>query len=125
MKTMVYILAVAALMASGCRSEKEMDFLTRTPLGFFEAVSHIPRTSGNERAISDFYVDFDRSLGLEVIQDDVLNVLIRKNGTAGWEHEPLVILQAHIDMVGEKNADSPHNFLTDPLRLIVQDDSIF
>ena len=124
MKKTVCILAVAAIMAGGCRGDNEKNFLTMMPFEFFEAVSHIPRTSGNEQAISDYLAGFGRSLGLEVLQDDALNVFIRKNGTAGREHEPPVILQAHMDMVGEKNASSPHNFLTDPLKLIVQGDRV-
>ena len=123
MKKIVYILAVAMVIAAGC-SNNEKDSQIIRPFEFFEAVSLIPRTSGNERAISDYLAEFGRSLGLEVFQDDALNVLIRKNGTEGREHEPPVILQAHMDMVGEKNIDSRHDFLTDPLKLIVQGDRV-
>ena len=50
---------------------------------YFEDISKIPRGSGNEKAISDYLVSFSKSLGLEVIQDEFLNVIIRKNGTVG------------------------------------------
>ena len=124
MKKFVFVAVLAAVMTAGCRSNNEKDFLSMAPFEFFEAVSLIPRTSGNEKAISDYLADFGRSLGLEVIQDDVLNVFIRKNGTAGRENEPPVILQAHMDMVGEKNASSSHDFIKDPIRLIIQDDRV-
>ena len=60
---------------------------------YFEDISQIPRGSGNERGISDFLVDFAKTRGLEVIQDDVLNIIIKKDGTKGYENSPRVIIQ--------------------------------
>ncbi len=89
--------------------------------GFFEEMSQIPRTSGNERKISDWLVKFGQDRGLETIQDEAMNVIIKKPASAGYEdHEP-VIIQGHMDMVGEKTAESKHNFETDPLSLRVVD----
>ncbi len=45
---------------------------------YFEAISNIPRCSGNEKAISDYMVSFAKKLGLQVIQDDVYNIIIKK-----------------------------------------------
>ena len=45
---------------------------------YFEAISNIPRGSGNEKGISDYLLNFGKSLGLEVIQDEALNVIIKK-----------------------------------------------
>ncbi|MGL5085128.1 MAG: aminoacyl-histidine dipeptidase, partial [Clostridium sp.] len=50
---------------------------------YFEEISQIPRGSGNEKAISDYLVKFAKDLNLEVIQDEVLNVIIKKPGTKG------------------------------------------
>ena len=66
---------------------------------FFEEISSIPRGSGNEKGISDFLVNFGKSLGLETIQDESLNVIIRKPATPGYENAPGVIIQGHMDMV--------------------------
>lgn len=90
--------------------------------GFFEEMSKIPRTSGNERQVSDWLVKFGKDRGLETIQDEAMNVIIKKPASPGYEdHEP-VIIQGHMDMVGEKTAESNHNFETDPLTLRVIED---
>lgn len=91
---------------------------------WFAEISAIPRGSGNEKAISDFLVRFARERSLEVYQDDALNVIIKKPGTAGYEKSPTIILQGHMDMVCEKTADSPHDFLKDPITLIVEGDNL-
>ena len=90
----------------------------------FEAISQIPRGSGNEKAVSDFIANFAKNLGCKTIQDNWNNLIIFKPGTAGYEDKPPIILQAHLDMVCEKNADTEHDFLTDPLKLYVDGDFI-
>ena len=92
---------------------------------YFEEISQIPRGSGNEKAISDYLKKFGEDLGLETIQDDTLNIIIRKPATKGYENCPGVILQGHMDMVCEKNKDTDHNFVTDPIKLRVEDDMIY
>lgn len=82
---------------------------------FFEDICRIPRGSGNEKGISDYLVAFAKERGLEVYQDAELNVLIRKPATRGYENEPSILLQGHVDMVCEKNNDTVHDFLTDPI----------
>ncbi|MEL3907195.1 MAG: aminoacyl-histidine dipeptidase [Treponema sp.] len=91
---------------------------------WFAEISAIPRGSGNEQAISDFLVRFAHERSLEVYQDGLLNVIIKKPGTLGYEKSPVVILQGHMDMVCEKTADSPHDFLKDPIQLIVEGDTL-
>ena len=83
---------------------------------YFEEISQIPRGSGNEKAISDYLKKFGEDLGLETIQDDTLNIIIRKPATKGYENCPGVILQGHMDMVCEKNADTVHDFDKDPIK---------
>ena len=124
MKKIILSITAAAIMLAGCSSVSKMDFTAMTPFEFFGAVSQIPRTSGNEQAVSGYLADFGRKLGLEVIQDGALNVFIRKNGAPGRENEPPVILQAHMDMVGGKTAGSNHDFLKDPIKLIIQGDRV-
>ena len=91
---------------------------------FFEDISEIPRGSWNERQISDYMVGFAEQRGLRFYRDDALNVIIYKPGTAGYEDSPPVIVQAHMDMVCEKNAGTAHDFEKDPLRLVVDGDFI-
>jgi dipeptidase D len=92
--------------------------------GHFLGLLNIPRCSGNEQEISDYLVAFAKSHGLEVLQDESMNVLIRKPGSSGRENEPPVILQAHMDMVCEKNADSDHDFTTDAIIPVIDGDWI-
>ena len=91
---------------------------------WFAEISAVPRGSHNEKAISDFLVNFAKERSLEVYQDEALNVIIKKNGTDGYEKSPTVILQGHMDMVCEKTADSNHDFLKDPIKLIVDGDNL-
>lgn len=88
---------------------------------YFGELSKIPRGSGNEKEVSDYLVGFARERGLEVMQDEAYNVVIKKPGTRGYEDSPTVILQGHMDMVCEKAPDSDHDFTKDPLRLRVVD----
>ena len=87
---------------------------------FFEDICAIPHGSGNEKALSDFLVEFAKKRNLEVYQDSSLNVVIKKPAYAGYENAPVVMLQGHIDMVCEKLAGIDHDFEKDGLDLIVE-----
>lgn len=92
---------------------------------YFEEISNIPRGSGNEKEISDYLVKFAKDLGLEVIQDEALNIIIKKPASKGYENAPIVILQGHMDMVCEKNNATVHDFIKDPIKLVVKGDDIY
>lgn len=92
------------------------------PFYYFEQISKIPRASRNERAIADYLEAFARERGLDCYRDEVDNVLIVKNATQGRENDMSVMLQAHTDMVAEKNNGTAHNFETDPIRLVQDGD---
>jgi len=81
----------------------------------FYSLTQIPRPSKHEEAIRAFMVDFGKKLGLETIMDEVGNVIIKKPATAGMENRKGVILQGHLDMVPQKNSDTAHNFVKDPI----------
>ena len=87
----------------------------------FYSLTQIPRPSGKKKEISDFLADFGRSLGLETIQDEIGNVIIRKPASAGMEDHPGVILQGHMDMVPQKNSDKVFDFEKDPICAYVED----
>lgn len=91
---------------------------------YFEEISNIPRCSGSEKRISDYLVNFAKENNLEVIQDDLLNVIIKKRATKGYENAPTVILQGHMDMVCEKNGGTEHDFDKDPIKLRIDGDFI-
>lgn len=92
---------------------------------YFKEISSIPRGSGNEKQISDYLKGFAEKLNLEVIQDDALNIIIKKPASKGYENAPTVIIQGHMDMVCEKNNNKVHDFTKDGLELIVKDDYIY
>lgn len=84
---------------------------------YFEKICSIPHGSHNMEAISQYCVDFAKRHELEVIQDEMKNIIIIKEATAGYEHEDPIILQGHLDMVCEKRQGSDFDFLTDGLKL--------
>ncbi len=90
-------------------------------LQYFEDIARIPRGSGNEAAVAQYLYDWGKNLGLEVYKDESNNVVIKKKGSAGCENLPPVMLQGHIDIVAVKLPESNHNFLTDPLPLMIED----
>jgi len=89
---------------------------------FFKEISDIPRGSGNTAAISAYLCRFAEEKGLPCEHDETGNVLIRKDGTEGYEDHDPVILQGHVDMVCVKTDDSEHDFEKDPIALIADGD---
>ena len=87
----------------------------------FEDLCAIPHGSGNEKGIADYIEKFATERGLFVLRDKTGNVFVRKGATAGFENTEAIMLQGHMDMVCEKNADSKHDFLRDGLTLKVVD----
>ncbi len=82
---------------------------------YFEEICSIPRLSKNEGKIRQYLREFAKKNNLESKEDEVGNILIIKPPARGMENKKTVVLQSHMDMVGEKNADYPHNWATDPI----------
>ncbi len=87
----------------------------------FDEIRKIPRCSKNEGKIREYVINFAKKLGLEYEVDDVGNVIIRKKASAGMESAPGVVLQAHLDMVCEKNSDVDFDFEKDAIRVKRED----
>ena len=87
----------------------------------FYSLTQIPRPSGKRKEIADFLVNYGKSLGLETLQDEIGNVLIRKPASAGYENHPGVILQGHMDMVPQKNSNKQFDFEKDPIEAYIED----
>ena len=90
--------------------------------GFFSHIAAIPHPSKKEDQIRQYVRATAEGHGLTVREDRAGNVLIEVPASAGCAGAPITVLQGHLDMVGEKNADCPHDFDQDPLRLVVDDD---
>ena len=86
---------------------------------YFEEICSIPHTSHHEKALSDYCVQFAKAHGLACRQDEMGNVLIKAPATPGYEKEPGLILQGHLDMVGDKTADCPLDLEKDAIHPVV------
>lgn len=93
--------------------------------GYFEEICAIPHGSRNTRMISDYVVDFARAHSLRYYQDDMNNVIVYGEGTCGMENHPAVILQGHLDMVCEKDADCPIDMAVDGLDVTHDEKVVF
>lgn len=86
---------------------------------YFEEICRIPHTSHHEKALSDYCAQFAKERGLACRQDEMGNLLIKAPATPGYEQEPGLILQGHLDMVGDKTADCPLDLEQDAIRPVV------
>ncbi|MDY3118017.1 MAG: aminoacyl-histidine dipeptidase [Peptoniphilus sp.] len=93
-------------------------------LKFFAEITDIPRCSKEEEKISNYLVQWAKERGLDVVQEESNNVIIRKPASKGYENEPTVILQGHMDMVCEAVKGYEHNFCCDPIEAEVEGDRI-
>lgn len=89
---------------------------------WFAHIASIPHPSYHEEALATFIVNWAKEQNLTVWRDGVGNVIIKKPATQGMEHRTPIVLQAHLDMVPQANADTPHDFTKDPLLLRISDD---
>lgn len=88
----------------------------------FYSLTQVPRPSGKKEPIGTFLENYGKSLGLETLRDEIGNVLVRKPATPGMENRKAVVLQAHMDMVPQKNSHVAHNFETDPIQAYIDGD---
>ena len=85
----------------------------------FDDITRVPRPSKREEKIGKFLVEFAESHNLEYQCDAIGNIVIRKAATAGYENRPTVVLQAHTDMVCEKNSDKVFDFDNDAIQTYI------
>ena len=85
----------------------------------FYQLTQIPRPSKHEGKVIEYLYNWGVSHGFETIKDRTGNIIIRVPATPGMENRKGVILQGHMDMVPQKTGDSPHDFLTDPIKAYV------
>ena len=85
----------------------------------FHALTQVPRPSGHLDKVRRFLLDFAQEKGVEAFEDEAGNIVMRKPATPGMENRKTVILQAHMDMVPQKEKGSDHNFETDPIETYV------
>jgi dipeptidase D len=89
---------------------------------WFEQICAIPHPSKHEQALSQHIQAWARDKRLALVEDKVGNLIIRKPATPGMEDRKVVVIQAHLDMVPQKNADKMHDFVKDPIQAYVDGD---
>lgn len=85
----------------------------------FDEITKVPRPSCHEEQIREYLLEFARKHNINAKTDAVGNVVMSKGATKGHENAPVVVLQAHMDMVAEKNGDVNHDFMKDPIATYV------
>jgi dipeptidase D len=91
---------------------------TKEVLKWFEEIAKVPRVSKHEEKIREWVLGWAENHNLKSATDDAGNVVINVPATKGYENSPTIIVQGHLDMVGEKTPDSTHDFSKDPIELI-------
>lgn len=88
----------------------------------FADLNAVPRPSKKEERVIAFMKDFGKNLGLETIEDEVGNVIIKKPATSGMENRTTIVMQSHLDMVHQKNGDTVFDFDTQGIEMVVEGD---
>lgn len=88
----------------------------------FADLNAVPRPSKKEERVVAFVKEFGQKLGLETIQDEIGNIIIKKPATPGMEDRKTVLIQSHVDMVHQKNADTDFDFDTQGIDMYVDGD---
>jgi dipeptidase D len=89
---------------------------------YFYQINQIPRCSKNEQKVGEYLLSLAKEKGIDAASDGVGNIVMRVPATPGKQNAPTIILQAHTDMVCEKNKSTRHDFSSDPIAMSVEGD---
>ena len=103
-------------------SQKVRELEPKELWNFFADLNAVPRASKKEERVIQFMKDFGASLGLETLEDEVGNVIIRKPATPGFEQLTPIVMQSHLDMVHQKNSDTSFDFDSEGIKMLVDGD---
>jgi len=87
---------------------------------YFSTICSIPHPSKHEQQLVNWIKNWAQEKNIRCVQDEIGNLILSKPASAGMENNTPVILQAHLDMVPQKNSDSHHNFLSDPIIPVIK-----
>ena len=91
----------------------------------FYALTRVPRPSGHLEKVQQFLLQWAAERGIEAYKDGGENIVMKVPATPGCENKPVAVMQAHMDMVPQKTADSTHNFETDPIETHIEGDWLY
>lgn len=121
---LLVIVGVWLVTVSKSRPRRVRDLEPKPFFRWFEAVAAIPHGSGKEGKLAEMVCRFAEKRGLAYEKDEKGNVLVTVPPTPGYENEPGVLLQAHMDMVWVKNPGVDFDFETQPIRLVIDGDTL-
>lgn len=94
---------------------------TASPVwSYFSTICSIPHTSKHERQLADWIINWAKEKKINCVQDDIGNLILKKTASKGYENNTAIILQAHLDMVAQKNSNIDHDFLTDAIKPVIE-----
>lgn len=120
--TIIAILGSLNSLKTEVKTMNVRDLEPKAVWNHFEDLNAVPRPSKKEERVRQFMIDFGKSLGLETTEDAIGNIVIKKPATPGMEDRQTVILQSHIDMVHQKNADTVFDFDTQGIQSYIDGD---
>ncbi|MCB0854519.1 MAG: M20/M25/M40 family metallo-hydrolase, partial [Bacteroidetes bacterium] len=88
----------------------------------FADLNEVPRPSKKEERVIEFMKNFGESLGLDTQVDEIGNVIIKKPASPGMENRATIVMQSHLDMVHQKNADTDFDFSSEGIKMFVDGD---
>jgi dipeptidase D len=89
---------------------------------YFSQLNAVPRPSKQEERVIEFMMNFGKKLGLETLKDSIGNVIIKKKASPGMENRKTIVMQSHLDMVHQKNADTVFDFQTQGIEMFIDGD---
>ncbi|MFT5558636.1 MAG: dipeptidase D [Psychromonas sp.] len=87
---------------------------------YFATICSIPHPSKHDRKLANWIIQWAKEKNINCVQDEIGNLILKKSASHGYENNTAVILQAHLDMVPQKNNDIDHNFLTDAIKPVIE-----
>ncbi len=91
---------------------------------YFDEISSVPRNSGREEKIRAYLLSWAEKNGVYAVSDAAGNVIMKKSATKGYENRASIALQGHMDMVCVKREGSKHDFETDPIEIVLEDNGV-
>jgi dipeptidase D len=87
---------------------------------YFSTICSIPHPSKHDRKLADWIMNWATEQNISCVQDEIGNLILKKAASHGYENNTAIILQAHLDMVPQKNNNIDHDFLTDPIKPVIE-----
>lgn len=85
----------------------------------FDEINQVPRPSKKETKIIAYLEEFARKHNIPYKKDGIGNIVMYRKATPSMAGKPTIVLQSHMDMVCEKEADRTIDFMNDPIETYI------